>query len=70
MFDNTGGWGSSGNRKTALLSRFYDSKNKKGYAMESDKKREYGPDDYLLEMPRGGKYIVKRSRQKYDEQKT
>ena len=37
--------------------------------MESKKKREYGPDDYLLEMPSGTKCIVKRSSQKYDEQK-
>lgn len=69
MFDNTGGRGSGGNRKTALLSRFYDSKNKKGYVMESKKKREYGPDDYLLEMPSGTKCIVKRSSKKYDDQK-
>lgn len=37
--------------------------------MESKKKREYCPDDYLLEMPSGTKCIVKRSSQKYDEQK-
>lgn len=29
----------------------------------------YGLDDYLLEMPSGAKCIVKRSSQKYDEQK-
>ena len=34
-----------------------------------DKDIVYGPDDYLLEMPSGAKYIVKRSSQKYDEQK-
>lgn len=60
----TPGWGSSGNRKTALLSRFYDSKNKKGYAMES-KKEEYGPDDYILRLPSGEEYKVKNSSLKY-----
>lgn len=34
-----------------------------------DKDIVYGPDDYLLEMPSGAKCIVKRSSQKYDEQK-
>lgn len=60
----TPGWGSSGNRKTALLSRFYDSKNKKGYAMESEKE-EYGPDDYILRLPSGEKYKVKNSSLEY-----
>ena len=35
-----------------------------------DKDIAYGPDDYLLETPNGEEYIVKRSSQKYDEQKT
>ena len=56
--------GSGGNRKTALLSRFYDSKNKKGYVMES-KKEEHSPDDYILRLPSGEKYKVKNSSLKY-----
>jgi hypothetical protein len=58
------GRGSSGKRKTALLSRFYDSKNKKGYVMESEKK-EYSPDDYILRLPSGEEYKVKNSSLKY-----
>lgn len=51
------GRGSSGNRKTALLSPPNSRKNKKGYAMESEKK-EYSPDDYILCPPDSEKYIV------------
>lgn len=55
------GRGSGENRKTALLSPPNSQKNKKGYTMESEKKREYSPDDYVLCLPDGEKYIVNAS---------